>query len=66
MRELDRIERIENFISIAQRRFDAVIREMDRRRFNQNQRDSIKNAVEAEFKAIKTITLPKITNKKVA
>ena len=66
IRELDTIERIEHFIAIAQRRYDAVIRELDRHRFIQNQRDSIQNAVEAEFKTIKPTTVPKITNKKVA
>lgn len=64
--ELDTIERIDQFMAIAQRRYDGVIRELDRHRFIQNQRDSIHNAVEAEFKIIKPATVPKITNKKVA
>jgi hypothetical protein len=65
MRELDTIERIEHFIAVAQRRYDAIIRELDRHRFIQNQCDSIQNAVEAEFKTITPATVPKITNKKV-
>ncbi len=64
--KLDTIERIEHFIAIAQRRYDTVIREFDRHRFIHDQRDSIENAVEAEFKAIKTLTVPKINDKKVA
>lgn len=59
--ELDTIERIEHFIAIAQRRYDAVIREFDRHRFIQDQRESIQNAVEAEFKTIKPTNVPKIT-----
>src|SRR5262249_49073104 len=31
--QFDKIEQIENLIAIAERRFDAIIREMDRRRF---------------------------------
>lgn len=64
--ELDTIERIEHFIAIAQQRLDAVIREFDRHRFIQDQRDSIENAIDAEFKTIKPITVPKISNKKAA
>jgi hypothetical protein len=33
LRHFDKIERIENLIAIAERRFDAIIREMGRRRF---------------------------------
>ena len=32
LREFDKIEQIENLIAITQRRFDAIVREMDRRR----------------------------------
>ena len=52
IRELHNVERIEHFIAIAQRRYDTVIRELDRHRFIQNQRASIQNAVDAEFKTI--------------
>jgi hypothetical protein len=62
MQNLDTIERIEQFIAIAQRRLDTVIREFDRHRFVQDQRASIQNVVDAEFKSIKqTAPPPKIT-----
>ena len=62
--DLDTIERIEHFIAIDQRRMDTVIREFDRHRFIQDQRDSIRNAVDAEFETINPTNVPKI--KKVA
>ena len=65
-REIDMIERFERFIAIAQHRLDSVIREFDRHRFIQDQRDSIRNAIDAEIKTIKPTTAPKITNKKAA
>lgn len=61
IRELNKIERIEHFIVIAQRRYDAVIRELDRHRFMQNQYDSIQNVVESEVKTVDS-TVSKITN----
>lgn len=64
--ELDKIERIEQFIATAQRRYDAVIRELDRHRLIQDQRNSVQNVVEGEFKTLPSATIPKITKKKVA
>jgi len=59
---LDIIEQIEQFIANAQRRLDAVVREFDRHRFVQDQRESAQNVVDAEFKSIKqTAPAPKIT-----
>ena len=42
MDELLTIERIEHFIAIAQRRYDTVIRELDRHRFIKKQCDALK------------------------
>src|SRR5262249_52253243 len=59
---LDTIERLGQSIANAQRRLDAVVREIDRHRFVQDQRESIQNVVDAEFKSIKqTAPAPKIT-----
>ncbi len=67
VRHFDTIERIERLIMIAERRFDAVIREMDRHRVTQKQRDSVQDVEEAEFKTVKpTMIVRKISNKKVA
>lgn len=66
IREFDTIERIENLIALSQRRLDAVIREFDRHRFIQDQRNSVQNVIEAEFKTVKPAPVAKITNKKVA
>jgi hypothetical protein len=62
MQNLDTIERIEQFIAIAQRRLDTVIREFDRHRFVQDQRASIQNVVDAEFKSIKQTAPPPKNN----
>jgi hypothetical protein len=65
---LDTIERIEHLIMLAEQRFDAVIREMNRHRVMQKHLDSnVKNFEEAEFKTVKPKPIiRKITNKKVA
>ena len=58
--EFETIERIENFIAIAQRRLDTVIREFDRHRFIHNQSNSVRNVVDSEFKIAKPIAISKV------
>ena len=58
---LGMIERIEQLIMIAERRFDAVIREIDRHRLAQQQlSNSVQDALDAEFK----IVTPEISEQK--
>jgi hypothetical protein len=67
VRGLDTIERIERLIMLAEQRFDAIVRELDRHRITQKLRDGVQEAEEAEFKTV--ITKPnirKITSKKAA
>jgi len=59
---LDTIERIEHLIMIEERRFDAVIREIDRHRFTQKQLNSVQDVLDAEFK----IVTPKINGRKTS
>jgi hypothetical protein len=48
---IDSFERIEALIMIAERRFDAIIRELDRHRTIQNLNSDIQNS-QAEIKAV--------------
>ena len=62
IRHLDKIEQIQHLIMITQRRFDAIIHEMDRHRFTQKQLNSVQDVLDAEFK----IASPKINGHKTA
>ena len=65
--EIDTIERIERLIVIAEQRFDAVIREVDRHRVTQKVLSSVQDVKEAEFKTFNPKSIVrKITNEKVA
>ena len=64
---LDMIERIETLIASAQRRFDEIIREMDRHRFMQKQLNSSQNNEPGKSEALHPkLIAAKPTNKKVA
>ena len=64
---LDMIERIENLITIAQRRIDEVIRELDRHRIMQKQLNSFQDREGAKFETTQPKMIEgKTTNKKVA
>lgn len=60
IRNLDTIERMVHLITIAERRFDAVIHEIDRRRLTQKQLNSVQGVLDAEFE----IVTPKINGRK--
>ena len=47
--EIDTIERIESLIMIAERRFDSVIRELDRHRMMKNLRHGLPNVEKAKI-----------------
>jgi hypothetical protein len=65
--EIDTIEQIEHLVTLAEQRFDAVIRELDRHRVAQKLRGSVQDIEEAEFKTVNAKPIiRKITNKKVA
>ena len=65
---LDKIEWFEHLITINDRRFDAIIRELDRHRSVQKYLDSnVKDVEEAKFNIVSPkTTIRQITNKKVA
>ena len=66
-KNLDMIERIENLITIAQRRIDEVIRELDRHRIVQNQLNGFQHLGGAKFETTQPKMIEgKTTNKKVA
>jgi hypothetical protein len=64
VRHIDTIERLEALIAIEERRFDAIIREFDRRRMMRELRHDLHNAAKAQIKMI----APKLNsgNKKLA
>jgi hypothetical protein len=66
--EMDTIERIEHLIAIAERRFDAVIHEVDRHRITQKMLDNVQQVVrEAEIKTFSPKSAARqIANKKIA
>jgi hypothetical protein len=64
--DLDRIERIEALIAIAQRRIDEVIRELDRHRVIRGQFNKFRVAVDDTKAAPPKMITGKVINKKVA
>jgi hypothetical protein len=52
VREFGKIESIEHMIFIKERRFDEIIREIDRHRDTRKQRGSVQVIEEAEFKTV--------------
>jgi hypothetical protein len=63
---LDKIERIESLIAIAQRRIDEVIRELDRHRVVRGQFNKFGAAVDGTKAAAPKMINGKVINKKVA
>ena len=67
LNNLDTIERIENLIMIARRRFDEVFRELDRHRIMQKQLNSFQDREQSKFGAVEPKLIEgQTTNKKVA
>lgn len=63
---LDTIERIESLITIAQRRIDEVVRELDRHRVTRTQLKKFSPAIEATNVTQTKIITGKVIDKKVA